>query len=447
MNDKYSPKRIFPQLWAAIFLLGSIAFNPLNAEEWSLARAIEAVRMGSPDAEILRSRVDAAEALVRQAGAAWLPQLQIQSGYHQTDQPMMGFGSILNTRSFDQSINFNRPGQTDHFNATATVAYNLYSGGSASAMRSAATAQHRAVEHDQEAALENLSLLVTRAFYQILQAREYQFAIESALSAIERSLESARARFEQGDLLKNTILDLEVRKAEIESDLLGARHQLKLAEKMLRVTLGFSPDHPLTPASDSAPLSPPEPFQAVRAEQLAMAERVAAADAAVEAERGQKRPRVDAFASYQYDRAWRRDGDGDSWMAGLRMQWNVFDGNLTENRVRQSIAQRSEARAMERKLELQLQLQSEEARLNYELAESQLATTQRMVAQAEESATISRARFEAGDLLVTELLGAESRLTQARVREAMARFNKQMAIAEWYRAAGISLTSSTFTSR
>ena len=129
------------------------------------------------------------------------------------------------------------------------------------------------------------------------------------------------------------------------------------------------------------------------------------------------------------------------------MQWNVFDGQFTENRVRQSIAERSEVRAQERKLDLQLQLQLEEARLNHELAKNQLETTERMLAHAEESAAISRARFEAGDLLVTELLGAESRLTEARVKQTVARFNEQMAVAYWYRAAGLPLTASTFPTR
>lgn len=426
-----------------VLLIGVI---PLQAEEWTLERAIDSIRRDSPDAEILRSRVEAAHALADQSRAAWYPHLQVEAGYHQTNQPMMGFGSILNTGTFDQTIDFNRPGQLDHFNATATVGYNLYAGGSPTAQRAAANANQRAVELDQEAAFEALSLAVVRAYYQVLQAREYLRAIESAQIAVKGSLRSAQARYERGDLLKHTVLDLELRVAEIENQLLSAEHQLKLAERMLRVTLGFSPNHALTVTRNPQPLPPPDDAQRLRAEQLAMAERVAAADAAVDGQRGQRRPRLDAFASYQYDRGWRRSGDGDSWMAGLRMQWDLFDGHLSANRVRQSLAERSEARAQERKLELQLELQLEEARLNHELARKQLATTERMLAQAEESASISRARFEAGDLLVTELLTAESRLTEARVKQSVARFSEQMAVAQWYRASGIPLTSSTFAS-
>lgn len=435
------------QLFGVIALFGLLAAQTLDAAEWTLDRALESVRRDSPDAEIFRSRMEAAEALARQSQAAWLPHIQLEAGYQQTNQPMMGFGSILNTGTFDQTIDFNHPGQLDHFNASITVAYNLYSGGSPSAQREAAGAHRRAVEKDQEAAFEALSLAVVEAYYRVLQARSYLTAVEAAQATTERSLESAQARFEQGELLKNTVLDLEVRKSEIEHQRLGARHRLDLAERMFRVVLGFAPDHNLSVAEHPETLTPPQQAQRIRAEQLAMSERVAAANAAVDAQRGQRRPRVDAFASYQYDRGWRRSGDGDSWLAGLRMQWNVFDGQFTENRVRQSIAERSEVRAQERKLDLQLQLQLEEARLNHELAKNQLETTERMLAHAEESAAISRARFEAGDLLVTELLGAESRLTEARVKQTVARFNEQMAVAYWYRAAGLPLTASTFPTR
>ena len=68
----------------------------------------------------------------------------LRGGYTETNSPMMAFGSILNQRAFNFGLDFNHPGQIDNLNATGTVAYNLYSGGRATAGRSAAKAGTRA---------------------------------------------------------------------------------------------------------------------------------------------------------------------------------------------------------------------------------------------------------------------------------------------------------------
>jgi len=54
-----------------------------------------------------------------------------------------------------------------------------------------------------------------------------------------------------------------------------------------------------------------------------------------------------------------------------------------------------------------------------------------------ESENLTQARFQAGVLLVSELIDSENRLTDARVRHALASSAVQIAVADLRRAAGL----------
>jgi outer membrane protein TolC len=409
---------------------------------WSLRRAVAEAREASPDAAVARGRLEAAEALGRQAGAAWWPHLALHGGYLQTDQPMQAFGTILNTGVFNPAIDFNRPGQVDHLFLAATVSYPIYQGGAATAARSAARAGERAARADQEAISQQLAFAAVRAWHGILQARSMVAALDSAASALDESLRVASARFERGQLLKNELLDIEVQLAQTRSQLLAARQHENLAGKSFQVLLGQAPTGAVvldTSDADSLLAPPPSVSVDARPELAAMRARIEAAEAMTQAARAGRQPAVDAFASYQYDKGWRLRGDGDNWTAGVRVNWAVFDGHLSSGRLREANAQLAVARAEARRLSLDLQLQLASARLAHELARSQLEVTARQVEQAAESAAISRARFESGDLLSAELIGAETRLMEARMRRSMAATSERVAAAELRRAAGLPL--------
>ena len=49
--------------------------------------------------------------------------------------------------------------------------------------------------------------------------------------------------------------------------------------------------------------------------------------------RATKLPSVDAFASYQIDNGWVLDEHGDSWMAGVRLNYTLFDGRKSSSEI------------------------------------------------------------------------------------------------------------------
>ena len=419
-----------------------------GAESWTLDRAVETALKNSPDARIARQRSEGAQAVIEQARAAWYPQLSLQGRYTDTNSPMMAFGSILNQRAFNFALDFNHPGQVDDLNATGTVAYNLYSGGRASAGLSGAKSGALAAEADLRSAQQQLGRDVVKAYLSIRKAREAVGAIEAGVKAYEAAVTAARARFDAGQMLKADLLSLEVQLAQTQENLSAARHGAALAERAFRFVLGLDASAEVVELAADDPavagLAMPDTGDfSQRPELTGLRERIRAAEAMVRAARGGRLPTVNAFASYQYDQGWQLDHHGDSWMAGVSVDLNVFDGGQTSGKIRQARAELAQVKEMLRKTTLGIGLEVEQARLANEDAVERLTVSARAVEQADESAMLTRARFEKGAVLIADLIGVESRLIEARMRHAVAAADERIALAELRCALGLPLFTST----
>jgi len=419
----------------------------LHADPWTLDAALQAALRGNPEARLAAQRAEAAETMVEQARSAWYPMVTLQGSYVQTNSPMTAFGAILNERAFSFGLDFNRPGQIDDLNTTGTIAYNLYSGGRPTAVLAAAHSGALASRQDLRAARNQLSAAVAKAYLDVRKARESVRALEAGASSYEASAAVARARFESGQMFKADLLSLEVQFAQTREQLASARHGSALAERAFNYILGVENSAaPVDLSGDDPSLArltvPDTADTSLRPELVGLQERVRAAEAMLRAARGGRHPAVNAFASYQYDQGWKLDHQGDGWIAGVSLDLNLFDGGLTSARIRQSASELAQAKEMLRKATLGVGLEVEQARLAYEDAHDRLSVTAQVVGQAEESAELSRARFEKGLLLTAELIGAEGRLIEARTRRAFASADELIAVADYRRALGLPLLTS-----
>ncbi len=430
----------FFRSWSLV-LLGCLCALPLSAEPWTIDRALAAALRDNPDARLALQRAAAADALITQAQSAWSPQLSLQGRYTQTNSPMMAFGSILNQRAFNFGLDFNHPGQIDNLNATATLAYNLYSGGRPTAGLAAARAGARAATQDIHAAHNQLSASVVKSYLDIRKARAAVGALESGVKAYAAASTVAHLRFTAGQMLRADLLNIEVQLAQTREQLAAARHGAALAERAFNFVLGAeNPAAPVELAEDDPALmalAAPDLIDfSQRPELLGLQARLQAAEAMTRVARGSRQPTVNAFASYQYDHGWKLDRQGDSWLAGVTFDLNLFDGGQTSAKIRQSSAELAQVKELLRKATLGIGLEVEQARLALTDARERLAVTDQAVAQAEESAALTRARFSQGLLLTADLISVESRLIEVGMRHAFALADERIALADYRRALG-----------
>lgn len=416
-------------LWAGV--------SAIQAEPWSFARALEHALAHSPDARIAAQRIAVARAGIAQADALIWPRLQFQSGYTRTDNPMLAFGAILNQRAFSPTLDFNNVPDTDNLNVRGVLTVPLYAGGQIRAARSGARAGAEAARFEAEAVRNALGFEVARAFHVVGKTRDFITASEAAVKAFEQNVSVARKRHQTGTLLKADLLDVEVRLAQAREDLVRARNARELALRALRNLLGLEePDFQVADAPPEVPLPPPD-TPPHRPELAALEQHERAADAAVRGARGGYLPRLSAFGSADYDRGWETDGEGGSYAAGAVLQWNLWDGRETRAKVAAALAELEAVQEQARKARLAIDLEIEQARLSLKEADERLAVTGTVIAQAAESVTLTRARFEQGLALATQLIDAETALTAARVRRAEAEADRRIAVAALRKALGL----------
>lgn len=421
------------------------AFGAL-AGPWTLERALEQALAHNPDTQLARQRIAAAQAGLEQANAAFWPRLQFQSSYTRTDNPMMVFGSILNQHAFSSALNFNDVPDADDFNVKGMVTVPIYAGGQNKAARAAAKANTEAARQDSEAVRNALAFEVARAFHTVLKTREFIRAAEASVNSYQTNLTIARKRLEGGTLLRTEVLDLQVRLTQAQEDLVRAKNANALATRALRNLLGIEMgEFAVADAAPEVNVPAASDFSG-RAELAAVRHRERAAEEQVRQAKGGYLPRLSAFGSLDYDYGWKFDNDGTSYTAGGMLQWDIWNGNLTRGKVHEARANLETAREQERKLRLALDLEVEQARLDLQAADERLAVTEQAVAQASESANLTRARFEEGATLATQLMGAEAALVSARVRRAEAEADRRIAIAALRKALGMpQLNSKTET--
>jgi len=274
-----------------------------------------------------------------------------------------------------------------------------------------------------------LGFEVARAFHTVLKTRQFILAAEGAVDALEASLDIGTRRLDGGTLLKSAVLDIEVRLAQAREDLVRARNASILTRRALRNLLGFegrdfeiADAPPVVSVPDVENFAPPPELAAAR-------ERESAAQAQVRGAKSGYQPRISAFGSVDYNYGHVTGGDGQSYMAGVLAQWDLWDGYSTRAKVREANANLEIAREEQRKLRLALNFEIEQARLNLEASSERLAVTGKSVEQAVESASLTRKRFEQGLALSTQLIDSEAALLAARVRRAEAESDQHIAVA------------------
>lgn len=415
-----------------------------DTRSWTAREAVIFALQNSPDSRIAAQRISAAVAQRNMAESAFRPRFNLSAGYDQTNNPIYSFGNILNQGSFDETIDFNNPGRTDNLNMKAELLYRFYNGGRDEAGITAAESNQLSNEMDRRTTYQHLGYEVVKAYQRIAQAQDQVAAREAELQAIKASLGVAVARYEAGDLLKADMLNFEVQKSRASENLIVSQHQLELSKKIFLNLLGLEKGTALIDdQTDERQTVPSSDSYQQRPEIASLQAQLARAEAELQQSQGLKYPTLDGFASYQYDYGFINDDSGDSWAAGLKLNYNLYDGQNAQAETAAKKAAYQSVKEQLTKLRLATNLQIQEAELNYNQALERRSVTGQMVQVARESAQLSRERFKQGLILSSDLIDVELRLTDALVRQSAAKANYEIAIASLRRAAGLQQFSIT----
>ena len=430
--------RLIPLAIAAVLLTVPVA------QAVTLDDAVRAALENSPTLQAAESRIDSAQAMLRQAKSYYYPSIGLAATYAASDNPPQAFMMTLNQRTLnmmDPAFNPNEPDDTDNLRGSLTAQWRIFdrqrdAGKNMARFGAAASAEALAAARNQ------LVHEVTRGFYGVLQAQAFAEVQEKAVKSIEESLRIARERFDAGGAVKTDVLNLETQLAQANEELIRARNGAQLALAALNAAIGddvVSADNIEAPAQAALNAPPPECKDPAafenRPELRAATLMRQIKEQDLRKAKGGYVPTVSAFGSLDADSGGTSDFE-NSYMAGVMAEVNIFDGARTRAAVQAARAELEAARADEEKARLNLRLDLQQAFLGTKEAWERLEVTRKSLETAEEARRIVQEQYQQGAADIAILLQTQVGVTAMQTRNAAVQYDYLTALSNLQRAKG-----------
>lgn len=404
--------------------------------ELDLAECLRLADANHPTLAAARQAVAAAGQSVAEARAPWWPQVDLGAGYHRWQRrAFLPAGLFPAGRSAPELI-----GPLDDWNAGVTARATLFDFGSRRAGVEAARARLDSTEADAATTRAELRLAVRRAYFAVAAAVELREVAARNLARAEAGQRLAEARNRSGAVPLVDVLRSQAEVAAARLEVIAAESRVRTASGRLNASVGRPAETEVAvasggagevPAMDAA-LALPHALEH-RPELLAARHQVAAADAVLRGARAARAPHVRADGAFGV-----RDVDfvpeSREWQAGVSVDVPLFDGGARRSRVARAAAEKARAEALMAALELRIREEVWAALAEKERACAALAASESLLRESEEAMRVTRARYEAGGALVTDLLSTQAGLAAAEAGLAAARWDLRTAEAVFLRA-------------
>jgi len=438
-------KIILSSMVAAVLTFGIITI-PAAAEKLSLNEAVRKAYEKNPQLQALREKIGGKEASLGLSKSQRSPRFSLSGMYSRTDNPVYGFMSILNQERFSPAdmAAINNPGEVENFNTKFSLQIPVYSGRALESGIMMAGLDRRAAELEFERKKQEIRLGVVQAYLDVLMAREGLKVAGNAYTTAEAHVKMARSHFEAGTVVKSDLLSAEVRLAQVDEMRLGARNRVELAKANLMYSMGEIQggdveleENPLVYTAFENNLEKLiGDAMARRAEMKQFDSFVEMSRRAADAAAAGRRPSLNVMAEYNMDNEDIFDGQGESWLAGVMIAYNIFDGGRTKYQVEQARRREMETGRNAEALRQGIELQVRQAFLELQTAGDRIKVTEKAATQAEEALRIVQNRYDNGLTTIVEVLKSETELTEARLRHVAALHDYALGLEKLHFAAG-----------
>jgi outer membrane protein TolC len=363
-----------------------------------------------------RSQAEAAGFEAQAARAQRWPTIAVGGSYTQLDDsPAFDFsftGLPLTPPELFKDDNF--------LMGSATLTLPLFTSGRISSSIAAAEARERGVGAQVTAATSDVKLAVADAYVGVLRARKAHGVASSNVQTLEALTRDTTSMFERELVPKNELLAVQVALADARQNELRAANAAEVAAASYNRRLGAPLDRPVElnetlamPAELSQDLPAlVEQAQSRRAELDAFDAQAEAYGQLARTERSRVLPQVALSGGYQYLENQFLDDEAVG-MAGIGVQWAMFDGGQSRKRAAALDRNRRATEQQRADASSQIELQVRQAYLGIQESRQRVEVTAQAAEQADENLRIARERYTAGLGTQTQLLQAETLRVQA----------------------------------
>jgi len=416
--------------WLKLLLLFATFFS-FSQQPLELQQAIEQMKENNTQLKVQQHEIDFSNAELSGTLSGFLPKISVSHTGFYTNDPLNSFGFKLQQRVVTQAdfnpVLLNNPDEMYHFNTKLSVQQPILNFDVFSA-RKALKEKIKATEYQKEFAEEMFTVEIKKAYTNLQFLYEAKKAVQKGISAYEEVLRNTQNMEKQGYAKPSDVLMVQVGLNEVQNKEIEIDNNISNLSDYLSWLMGkdsveiYVPTEELT---QNVLFSENSNFSENRADILAMKSGLEAQNKMVSMNKKGLLPRLNAFGEFNYNDKDIVGFGANGFMVGLSLSWDIFNGNETFNKIKQSKISVEKAQTemqlyIEKK---QLELQKAKRDLVSNQAKIQLAKTAKE--QAGESLRIFENRYTQGlektsDLLVSQATDLEK---QVNYLEAVKNYN------------------------
>jgi outer membrane protein TolC len=408
-----------------IIILLQLFSSNVNAQQktefLSLKEAVDAVTSNNSAVQSARIDEAIAQEKYKQTNAGFLPQVNFSYSALTTNNPLNVFGLKLQQRTVTaEDFNpdkLNHPSGTSDFTTKLEVLQPLINM-DAVYLKKSALVQAESYRFKTKRTKEYLTFETQKAYYQLQMAHQAITVLEEALSTAKSIYDFTNNRVLQGLIQKSDLLNVEVQVLGIENNLNEAKANVLNASDYLSVLMNKPADvlyktdeMEKEPSTENMILNVPQN----RADFMSIEKAMEATSLMEKSARMKYLPRLNAFGSYQLNDKEFTGFNANSYMAGLQLTWNIFDGNNIKCQV-------AGLKLEQDKLGVQLHSMQQENQMMLDKGYRDLANAlfkikqqNAAIAQADEALRILQNRYQEGLVNTTDVLTAQTQLAQQKL--------------------------------
>ena len=392
-----------------------------------------------------KEKIDQSRFMKKQAGAEFLPKLSTSYGYTRLDEVKrsaptpLGGGLVIPGR--DQNTK-------DNYQWKFTVTQPLFTG--FALLSSFQLAKLGIDQSEMELELErlDLALQVKDAYFRILKAEKALAVVRAAVESLESHVKVARSFYKVGMIPINDLLKAEVELGNARYDLVRAQNADRLSRSAFNIVLS----RPVNAHVDVKDVLGYKPRKGVFEEYLETAfenrpEMKVLDINILQTDQNIRLAKSGFYPEIGLEFDYIREGDdpdvsgspfhdSSSWQAMAVASWNFWEWGKTHYSVKEKQAFKRELIQTKMGLQDSIRLELKEATLALDEAGKNIPTTEKAVEQAEENLRVSEERYKAQVTTSTEVLDAQTLLTQARTNHYNAIYDEKLARGKLLRALG-----------
>lgn len=370
----------------------------------------------------------------KQTNAIFLPAIELSHSALFSNDPLNAFGFKLQQGSVGMADfnpeKLNSPGLSKDFTTQLQIMQPIFNM-DAIYQRKAASKMKEMAQWSETRLKEYIRFAVKKAYMEIHLAYRAYEVLEKAKQTALAMNERAKDMYEQGLIQRADLLESEVHLRKVENELTIAKSNISNSSDLLSSLMGVPLNTIWEVSGFPSEIDQTASVTSVnsRSDILAYKAGLAGLKAKINSEKMTFVPRINAFGSYNLHDTKLFGVKSDSYFAGIKLSWTIFNGSRNIHKIKESKLEYAKMDSKIRETVDQANLEIAQNQRQLQDIATEIIQTQIMVEQATESLAILQDRYEQGLAVTSDLLRVQTQLAQTKMALEVALFKKHLTAA------------------